>query len=119
MENSVETKITIYRKGQEETMLFTCPKCGSHKLLEENDLALVQLSVSSIDIESNGGKGVELVDCDWTRDCEIVDLMDDSITTYVCNDCGYELEDNSKEGEKCVVSTQHDLAEWIVRNCKP
>ncbi len=119
MENAVETTITIYEGQQERTFLFTCPKCGSHKLLEENTDAVIRLSVRSVDIESKSTGEVQMVEPDYTRDCELLDLMDDGETLYVCNDCGFELENTSKDGTTLPINDQDELAEWILNNCKP
>jgi hypothetical protein len=48
MENAVETEIIIYGEKQDQTSLFTCPKCGGHEL---NQVVTNQILVQPVTIE--------------------------------------------------------------------
>jgi hypothetical protein len=113
-ENAMEpTKIVYYdESNQKRSLVFTCPRCRGHTLAEENTGATVRLQVSDIKISIDDSSDEPEAALDYTADCELIDLSDDS-PAYLCGDCNFVLE--SEGGSP--LEDRRELAEWLIKNC--
>jgi predicted RNA-binding Zn-ribbon protein involved in translation (DUF1610 family) len=119
MGNSVETEIVVQRNGRETTLLFTCPKCGDHVLIETNTAVEVELTVEyfAIGADENGEPIVE--NFDYSSNPTLVGPQDFSEVLYRCAGCDSELTWTNEDGESRPVKDNRKLAEWLLKNCAP
>ena len=96
MKNSVETEIITEKGDQEKTLLFTCPRCGSHELerVDTGVTAYSPVTVSADGWVTLGPTGYDFEDVD--------------AGFYKCAHCPYQL-----EIDEDFIRDEDDLLEWL------
>lgn len=118
MENSVETEIVVQENGREATLLFTCPNCGDHVLIETQTAAVVELTVDYFAIGADENGEPILDNFDYSN-YDVVGLQDSNEVIFRCAGCDFELTWTNEDGESRPVRDDRKLAEWLLNNCAP
>lgn len=119
MGNSVETEIVVQRNAREATLLFTCPNCKGHVLIETNTAVEVELTVEHFAIGANENGEPIVENFDYSSNHALVGPQDFSEVLYRCAGCDFELTWTNEDGESLPVKDDRKLAEWLLKYCVP
>jgi len=119
MEKREVTEIVVQRDGREATLLFTCPNCKNHLLIETNTAVEVDLSLEYVAIETGENGEPSAKDMDYGSDYDAVGPQAFSEVFYRCAGCNSQLSWTNKDGESRPVQDGRKLAKWMLKNCSP